>query len=112
MEVGTERGKRWRPGLAVSKQPGTGWVQLDLDTMLQTKWEGLYSDETLFHVATPALYQIAGQWMLYAQACALPENKNYIDGQWDIWAIACDQEIDTLPGFDRIVIPGRPGASY
>lgn len=107
MEVGTERGKRWRPGLAVSAQPGTGWVQLDLDTMLQTKWEGLYRDDRLFHVATPALYQIAGKWMLYAQACALPENKNYIDGQWDIWAIACDQEIDTLPGFDRLFIPGR-----
>ena len=60
MEVGTSRGKRWRPGIAVSDRPDRGWVQLDLDTVLQTKWEELYRDDALYHVATPALYQIAG----------------------------------------------------
>jgi hypothetical protein len=106
IEVGIEHGKRWRPVLAVSEKPDTGWVQLDVDTMLQTKWEGLYRDDRLFHVATPALYHIGNQWLLYAQACALPPNKNYIDGQWDLWCIACDREIDTLPGLDRVFIPG------
>jgi hypothetical protein len=108
IEVGIEHGNRWRPVLAVSDKPDTGWVQLDVDTMLQTKWEGLYRDDRIFHVATPALYQIGGRWFLYAQACALPPNKNYIDGQWDLWCIACDREIETLPGLDRVFIPGAP----
>ncbi len=108
IEVGTAKGKRWRPGLAVSAHPAHGWVQLDLDTMLQTKWEGLYRDDALYHVATPAFYQIAGKWYLYAQACPQPGNGNYIDGQWDIWCIACDREIPTLAGRDAIFIPGKP----
>ncbi|MEO7597991.1 MAG: hypothetical protein ABIV50_03600 [Opitutus sp.] len=110
IEVGTEHGKRWRPVFAVSHKPDTGWIQLDVDTVLQTKWEGLYRDDALFHVATPALYQIGGQWLLYAQACPLPANKNYIDGQWDIWCVAADREIETLPGYDRVFIPGPPTA--
>jgi hypothetical protein len=108
IEVGTEHGKRWRPGIAVSDRPDQGWTQLDLDTVLQTKWTGLYRDNTMFHVATPALYQISGKWYLYAQACPLPQNGNYIDGHWDIWCIACDKTIETLPGRDQLVIPGVP----
>jgi hypothetical protein len=110
MEVGTSRGKRWRPGIAVSDHPATGWVQLDLDLMLQTKWEGLYRDDALYHVATPALYQIAGKWYLFAQACPLPANGNYIDGHWDVWCIACEKTTFTLPGRDPIFIPGSPSA--
>ncbi len=110
IEVGTEKGKRWRPGLAVSAHPARGWVQLDLDTMLQTKWEGLYRDDALYHVATPALYQFGGKWYLYAQACPQPRSGNYINGEWDIWCVAADREIPTLPGLDHVFIPGRPGA--
>ena len=110
MEVGTNKGERWRPGLAVSDRPDGGWVQLDLDTLLQTKWTGLYRDDALFHVATPALYQIGNQWMLYAQACPLPPNANYINGEWDIWAVECNQPITTRPGLDRIWIPGLASA--
>jgi len=106
IEVGTSHGKRWRPGLAVSNRPDQGWVQLDLDTVLQTKWTGLYRDDTLFHVATPAFYEIEGNWYLYAQACALPDNANYIDGHWDIWCVACERRITTLPGLDPLYIPG------
>lgn len=108
IEVGTQHGKRWRPGIAVSARPDTGWVQLDLDLMLQTKWDGLYRDDALYHVATPALYAIAGKWYLYAQACPRPGNDNYIDGHWDIWCIRCDQVVPTLPGRDPIFIPGIP----
>ena len=108
IEVGTEKGQRWRAVLAVSHKPDSGWKQLDVDTVLQTKWQGLYRDDALFHVATPAFYEIGGKWLLYAQACPLPPNKNYIDGQWDIWAVSCDREIDTLPGYSSLFVPGPP----
>ncbi len=107
IEVGVEKGKRWRPVIAVSDRPASGWQELDVDTVLQTKWEGLYRDDAMFHVATPAFYRFGGKWYLYAQACPLPTNRNYIDGQWDIWCVACEKEIPTLPGRDAIFIPGK-----
>ena len=111
IEVGTSAGKRWRPVIAVSQHPATGWAQMDADALLQTKWEGLYRDDTIYHVATPALYQISGKWYLYAQACPLPANGNYIDGHWDLWCVACDRLISTLPGCESIYIPGQPTAA-
>lgn len=111
MEVGVSAGKRWRPVIAVSKDPATGWMQTDVDALLQTKWEGLYRDETIYHVATPAFYQIGGKWHLYAQACPLPGNGNYIDGHWDLWCFACDRLIPTLPGCESIYMPGQPAAA-
>lgn len=111
IEVGIAAGKRWRPVIAVSKHPATGWEQTDVDALLQTKWEGLYRDDTIYHVATPALYQIAGRWYLYTQACPLPGNGNYIDGHWDLWGFACERLIPTLPGYASIYIPGQPTAS-
>ncbi|MGZ5517822.1 MAG: hypothetical protein ACXWJX_09015 [Limisphaerales bacterium] len=110
IEVGTSAGKRWRPVIAVSKHPDTGWVQLDPDTMLQTKWEGIYRDETIYHVATPAMYEIGNNWYLFAQACPQPRNDNYIDGQWDLWCIPCAHRIRTLPDCAGIYIPGQPTA--
>ena len=56
IEVGISSGKRWHPVIAVSKEPSTGWPQIDVDTVLQTKWEGLYRDDLIYHVATPAFY--------------------------------------------------------
>lgn len=108
IEVGIEHGVRWRPVLAVSKDPAHGWTQLDPDTMLQTQWQGLYNDRALFHVATPALYQIEGKWYLYVQACGRPGNDNYIDGAWEMWCVACDRKIPTLPGYADLYIPGVP----
>ena len=110
IEVGVDQGVRWRPVLAVSRDPVLGWVQLDLGIMLQTKWTGLYDDRTLFHVATPALYLIAGKWFLFAQACGKPANSNYIDGAWEMWGIACERRIPTHPGCDDLYIPGLPAA--
>ena len=106
IEVGIAAGQRWRPVIAVSKHPATGWEQIDVDTALQTKWAGLYRDDTLYHVATPAFYQIDHKWYLYAQACPLPDNRNYIDGRWDLWCIVCQHRILTLPNYARIYIPG------
>lgn len=112
IEVGVDHGARWRPVLAVSTDPMRGWRQLDPDTMLQTKWQGLYDDRTLYHVATPALYQIQGRWYLYAQACGRPGNDNYIDGAWDLWCIACDRLIPTQPGCADLHIPGPPNSTH
>ncbi len=108
IEVGVNHGARWRPGLAVSTDPVQGWTQLDLDTMLQTKWRRLYDDRTLYHVATPALYRIDKKWYLFGQACGRPANDNYIDGAWEMWCIACDHEIPTRPGCAHLCIPGEP----
>jgi len=111
-EVGVDHGSRWRPGLAVSTDPVQGWMQLDLDTMLQTKWHGLYDDRTLYHVDTPALYLIEGKWHLFAQACGRPANGNYIDGAWEMWGVACDRVIPTRPGCADLYIPGRPTPAF
>ena len=111
IEVGTSAGSRWRPVVAVNQRPAAGWAQIDVDALLQTKWEGLYRDGTIYHVATPALYQVGGKWYLYAQACPLPGNGNYIDGQWDLWCIPCDRLIPTLPGCESIYIPGQAKAA-
>jgi len=61
------------------------------------------------HVAS-GRRQPEGKWYLYAQACPLPGNGNYIDGQWDLWCIACDRLIPTLPGCANVCIPGRSTA--
>lgn len=108
IEVGINRGQRWRPVLAVSTDPVKGWTQLDVDTALQTNWTGLYSDQTLYHVATPALYEIGGKWYLFMQACGRPANDNYIDGAWEMWGAVCDRRIPTRPGCDDLYIPGLP----
>lgn len=108
IELGVDHGARWRPGLAVSTDPRQGWSQLDPDTVLQTKWSGLYSDSTLYHVATPALYRLDGNWYLFAQACGRPASDNYIDGAWEMWCVACDVVIPTRPGCDNLHIPGLP----
>lgn len=108
IEVGVEHGARWRTGLAVSTNALQGWTQLDLDTVLQTQWQGLYDDRSLYHVATPAFYRIEGQWYLFVQACGRPTNDNYIDGGWEMWAVACDRRIPTRPGCAELFIPGSP----
>lgn len=106
MEVGPNHGERWRTVLAVSSKPDRGWEQLDLDTVLQTRWDGVYSDSTIFHVATPAFYQFGGNWYLYTQACPLPDSRNYIEGNWDMWCFRCDKRIPTRPGLADLYIPG------
>jgi hypothetical protein len=106
IEVGPERGVRWRTVLAVSQHPDKSWEQLDLDTVLQTRWPGVYSDETIFHVATPAFYRLDDRWYLYTQACPLPANRNYIDGKWDLWCFECNAKVPTRPGLADLFIPG------
>lgn len=108
IEVGPARGARWRAGFAVSDRPDRGWRQLDLDTALQTGWAGLYDDRTLYHVATPALYRLGEKWLLFAQACAQPGSGNYIDGHWDLWAVACERPLPLGVGGAQLFLPGPP----
>ena len=105
IEVGVDHGKRWRPVLAVSTDPSRGWTQLDINKMLQTKWVGLYDDRTIYHVATPALYQIAGRWYLFAQACGRPLDDNYIHGAWELWCFRCDHNASTTRGCADVWTP-------
>lgn len=106
IEVGIDHGVRWRPVLAVSPDPARGWTQLDVDALLQTKWAGCYDDRTLYHVATPAFYPIAGKWFLFCQACGKPGNSNYIDGAWEMWGVTCDRVLPTRPGLATLHVPG------
>jgi hypothetical protein len=105
MEVGVDKGKRWRTGFAVSQNPAKGWKQLDLDAALQTKWSGLYDDRTLYHVATPALYEIDKRWYLFCQACGRPKNDNYLDGEWEMWAVECKQSMPSVPECVELPVP-------
>jgi len=111
IELGVEHGARWRPALAVSTDPVKGWAQLDPDTVLQTKWGKIYDDRTMYHVATPALYQIEGEWYLFTQACGGAPDQHYIDGAWEMWAFTCDRVIPTRPGCADLHIPGLPAAA-
>lgn len=104
MEVGPNRGERWRPVIAVSAHPDRGWRQLPVDTLLQTGWNGVYRDSEYYHVATPAYYRIGGQWLLFMQACSRPNSDNYIDGRWDMRVVSCDRFIET--GADPLPAPG------
>jgi hypothetical protein len=108
IEVGIEHGARWRAVLAVSTDPVKGWSQLDPDTLLQTKWGKAYSDDALYHVATPAFYEINGKWYLFAQACGGAPDKHYIDGAWEMWAFTCGGVIPTRPGCVDLHVPGEP----
>ncbi len=104
MEVGPELGRQWRPVLAVSPHPAHGWTQLDPGLLLQTQWPGIYSEQTMYHVATPAFYTFNGRGYLFTQACARPANDNYIDGNWELWGFACERPL-VLPGGDILLVP-------
>ena len=59
---GYNGGKRWGPDVAISASLASGWKKLSISLIDQTTWPG-YSDDTEFHVATPAIYQINGKWL-------------------------------------------------
>jgi hypothetical protein len=104
IEAGPENGKRWRTALATSESPFYGWKPLNLDLLLQTQWKGLYREESMFHVATPAFYRIEDKWYLFVQACGRPGSNNYIDGTWDLWAMECTRKLQ-LNERDSIDVP-------
>jgi hypothetical protein len=90
---GYNGGVRWGADLAVSTNLTNGWKKLRVDLFDQTKWQN-YSNETLFHVATPAIYRIGNRWRLYFQAAPAGE---YTSQHWNLWGLDCDDVVRQLP---------------
>ncbi len=93
---GYNGGTRWGADVAVSSSLTTGWKKAPVTLIDQSKWPN-YSDKTLFHVATPAIYQLNGKWHLYFQAAP---SGHYIVQHWTLWGMECDdvlQKISRLP---------------
>ena len=63
--VGRGRGDEFQPDERVGRKPPSKLID-------QTKWPN-YSDETMFHVATPAIYSINNKWYMYFQAARAGE---------------------------------------
>jgi predicted GH43/DUF377 family glycosyl hydrolase len=89
-------GVRWRTNAAVSFHPTEGWEKLPVTLIDQVKWSN-YSDQTHFHVATPALYRFGEKWYLYFQAA--PRGK-YSRQHWTLWGMECDDPVQML-GLNR-----------
>jgi predicted GH43/DUF377 family glycosyl hydrolase len=51
---GYNGGKRWGADIAFSDRLTSGWKKAPIGMIDQTRWEN-YADQTLFHVATPAI---------------------------------------------------------
>lgn len=83
---GYNGGTRWGADVATSSTLTTGWKKASVGLIDQTKWEN-YSDKTLFHVATPALYRISGRWYLFFQGAAAGP---YSIQHWALWGMECD----------------------
>jgi hypothetical protein len=79
-------GVRWRANVAVSSRLTEGWKKLPVTSIDQMEWP-TYSDQTYFHVATPALYQIGTKWYLFFQAA--PRGAYSIQ-HWTLWGMECD----------------------
>jgi hypothetical protein len=89
---GYNGGTRWGADFAVSPSLTKGWKKVPAKLVDQTKWPN-YSDETMFHVATPAIYKINGKWYMYFQAARAG---NYMSQNWALWGIECDDVMKTL----------------
>ncbi len=83
---GYNGGTRWGPDVAISANLTSGWKKLPVSLIDQTTWPG-YSDETEFHVATPAIYQINGKWYLFVQAA---HSGYYIVQHWAMYCVELD----------------------
>lgn len=83
---GYNGGTRWGADVATSTKLTSGWKKAPVTLIDQTKWSN-YSDEFLFHVATPAIYQFNRKWYLYFQAA---HSGFYIKQHWALWGIECD----------------------
>ncbi len=84
--------KRWSPDVAISGKLDSGWRKLPVSFIDQTTWPG-YSDDTEFHVATPAMYQINGKWFLFVQAA---HSGYYIVQHWAIYGVEFDDVVKKI----------------
>lgn len=93
---GYNGGTRWGADIAISDHLTSGWKKAPPGMIDQTKWLN-YADDSLFHVATPALYRIGGHWYLYFQAA---RKGYYIRQNWALWGLQSDdlpRQILALP---------------
>ncbi len=89
---GYNGGTRWGANVAMSSSLTDGWEKAPVNSIDQTKWSN-YSDDTLFHVATPAIYIFNNKWYLYFQAARAGE---YGVQHWALWCIECDDVVRKL----------------
>jgi hypothetical protein len=83
---------RWGAQWATSSSLTSGWRKAPQYLVDQTKWPN-YSDETMFHVATPAIYKIRNKWYMYF--CAAHAGQ-YMSQYWALWGIECDDIVQKL----------------
>ena len=89
---GYNGGTRWGADVATSKSLTAGWKKAPVQLIDQTRWPN-YSDEMLFHVATPAIYQFQRKWYLYFQGA----HAGYYSKQhWALWGMACDDVLKRI----------------
>jgi len=89
---GYNGGTRWGADVATSSSLTTGWKKAPMNLFDQTKWPN-YSDDTMFHVATPAIYNINNKWYMYFQGAHWGE---YGRQRWSGWCIECDDVVKAL----------------
>jgi predicted GH43/DUF377 family glycosyl hydrolase len=94
---GYNGGTRWGADVATSSSLTKGWKKAPVKLIDQTKWPG-YSDEAMFHVATPAIYNINDKWYMYFQAAHAGE---YTVQHWALWGIECNDVVKKLTNLDR-----------
>lgn len=80
---GYNGGTRWGADIAVSNSLTSGWKKLPAGLIDQRRWTN-YSDDVLYHIATPAAYKIGGQWYLYFQGAS---SGFYSYQHWALWGL-------------------------
>jgi len=85
-------GTRWRANVAISTKLTEGWKKAPIDLIDQVTWPK-YTDETQFHIATPAVYNIQGKWYMYVQAA---HSGYYIVQNWAMYALDFDAYMKTI----------------
>jgi predicted GH43/DUF377 family glycosyl hydrolase len=101
---GYNGGTRWGAQWATSSSLTGGWKKAPQYLVDQTKWAN-YSDEAIYHVATPALCHIKDKWYLYFQAAR--GGGEYGVQHWNLWGISCDDAVGKLLSERKI---GGPAA--
>ncbi len=80
---GYNGGTRWGADIAESDSLTSGWKKLPIGLIDQTRWAN-YSDDKMYHVATPAVYKIKGRWYLYFQGAS---SGFYSYQHWALWGL-------------------------
>ncbi len=89
---GYNGGTQWGADVAISSSLTSRWKKAPITLIDQTKWSN-YSDEFLFHVATPAIYQFKRKWYLYFQAA---HSGFYIKQHWALWGMEFDEVLSRI----------------